>query len=181
MSTVINATNSKVIDDLELNARRCDLAAKTLESDEFQMIRERVEAQTTAIGKSWFVHLGSLGSFNGYRAHVYIADFHPKRPGEHFDSHWGPDRSLATLEGDGPNMTTIMSTIMSLSAPDFRICQSLLQPLKMFSAFSSRSGMKSYRLWTRYWPRTTTTACVNTAKRSTNCVLIFRLTTTFDG
>ena len=158
MSTVINATNSKVIDDLELYARRCDLAAKTLESDEFQMIRERVEAQTTAIGKSWFVHLGSLGSFNGYQAHVYIADFHPKRPGEHFDSHWGPDRFLSDTRGRWAEYDHDHVYYHVLERAGFQDLSVVASTAEDVQRVSSRSGMKSYRLWTRYWPRTTTTA-----------------------
>jgi hypothetical protein len=70
-----------IIDDFLVAVRRCDSASTAFDRHK-GMIDKLMDACNT-VGSSW------SGSWIGYQATVYTANFQPKRPGEFFDSEWG--------------------------------------------------------------------------------------------
>lgn len=72
-----------VLDDLVRAVRRCERAARQLETDDLLAMRKRVATAIGQVERAW------SGSWIGYHARVYTRDLRPTRPGESFDSEWG--------------------------------------------------------------------------------------------
>lgn len=79
----------ELLDELVRATGRCESAAKKFEAKKIRAICSRLGTAIDAIGRAW------SGSWIGYQARIYTVDFHPRRPGEHFDSDWGTSGGLA--------------------------------------------------------------------------------------
>ncbi len=73
-----------VLDDLVRVARRCERTAKAFEIGPVEADWQRLVETCATVGESW------CGSYMGYHANVYTQGLTPRRPGEHFDSIYGP-------------------------------------------------------------------------------------------
>lgn len=72
-----------LLDDIDILIRRCEASANVFERDPIKAQMKSIIQVAERIGESW------SGSYLGYHAYTYNADFRKPRPGEHFDSEWG--------------------------------------------------------------------------------------------
>lgn len=76
---------------LTVQAQRLRAASKKFGTH--QKVLQLIWREAEEVGKAW------SGGWLGYHARTYIQDFHPKRPGEFFDTNWGMDNGLGSSEG----------------------------------------------------------------------------------
>jgi predicted nucleotide-binding protein len=83
-----------VLDDIMIQVRRCERAAKTFAVDPLKTVVSRLNDAAESVGQAW------SGSWLGYQSRVYYAGFVSPPPGAWFSVEWGLKSNWHQRMGD---------------------------------------------------------------------------------